>query len=293
MGFVKAHDELMIGDKRALKRATRFVFLEICKEARPFGGRLPLPRRGDVADCVHDVLGGNRDEVAEAMSELLDPDDPMLELEALEGGRRALVVPSWGRWNPNDATAPARMAKLRASRKNGSIGNVTAVTTVTLRPVTTGRVDKRRSLTPEPSVPTPFGGKPEEPPPPTPAAVVDLPLPYVLTETLPMPYAAPPKPQRRKPRQPETECPPTSAPDVTVDAWLESQGLPKFADAGPELRQFVDHHRARGNVFRDWLAAWRMWERNALKFQRAGPRGAVVQPVPETGREWELADGAR
>lgn len=138
----------------------------------------------------------------------------------------------------------------------------------------------------------PAAVKPEEPPA---AKVIDLPLPYALTESLPVPHSPkPPSRKPRKPRKPETECPPSGATDAEVDAWLESQGMPKLAEAGTEIRQFVDHHRARGNVFRDWLAAWRTWERNAVKFQRAGPIGrgsrVVADPQPATDNPcWEPA----
>ena len=34
-----------------------------------------------------------------------------------------------------------------------------------------------------------------------------------------------------------------------------------------EFEQFADYHAARGTLFLDWLAAWRTWVRNAVKFQ--------------------------
>ena len=38
-------------------------------------------------------------------------------------------------------------------------------------------------------------------------------------------------------------------------------------DVGNELLQFADYHAARGNQFLDWLAAWRTWARNSVKYQ--------------------------
>jgi hypothetical protein len=40
-----------------------------------------------------------------------------------------------------------------------------------------------------------------------------------------------------------------------------------------ETAQFLDYHRARGSVFKDWAAAWRTWMRNAAKFQPERARG--------------------
>jgi hypothetical protein len=41
-------------------------------------------------------------------------------------------------------------------------------------------------------------------------------------------------------------------------------------DAEREFAAFRDHHKAKGTVFKDWVAAWRNWVRNAKKFDRAG-----------------------
>lgn len=38
-------------------------------------------------------------------------------------------------------------------------------------------------------------------------------------------------------------------------------------DPENEFLQFSDYHAARGNMFLDWLAAWRTWSRNAVKYQ--------------------------
>ena len=39
-----------------------------------------------------------------------------------------------------------------------------------------------------------------------------------------------------------------------------------------ETDRFLDYHRAKGNKFRDWTAAWRNWMRKAADFQRATPQ---------------------
>lgn len=58
----------------------------------------------------------------------------------------------------------------------------------------------------------------------------------------------------------------------------EAIGLSRTA-AGAEWAQFKDYHRAKGSTMLDWLAAWRTWCRNSLKFgARQKPmRGAKTQ----------------
>jgi hypothetical protein len=48
------------------------------------------------------------------------------------------------------------------------------------------------------------------------------------------------------------------------------------ARARSEWDKFCDHHRARGNKFKDWMAAWRTWCRNAATdFGRREPRQSL------------------
>jgi hypothetical protein len=42
--------------------------------------------------------------------------------------------------------------------------------------------------------------------------------------------------------------------------------------------QFCDHHRAKGTKIVDWLAAWRTWIRNEIKWARTGRR--TLEPEP-------------
>lgn len=48
--------------------------------------------------------------------------------------------------------------------------------------------------------------------------------------------------------------------DYAIQAGVESPT--------EELGAFLDHHRARGTVFKDWGAAWRNWVRNSIKFKQ-------------------------
>lgn len=60
---------------------------------------------------------------------------------------------------------------------------------------------------------------------------------------------------------------------VTDDmlSWA-SQNTPTI-DPVRETPKFVDHHRAKGSTFKDHIAAWRNWMRNAVKFQQPVSRG--------------------
>ena len=81
--------------------------------------------------------------------------------------------------------------------------------------------------------------------------------------------------------QPKPKKKPTPAPDsfpLTDDMirWAQTQGL--NGDIQPVTDSFLDHHRAKGSKFLDWVAAWRTWIRNEVKFSRAKPaqQGKVV-----------------
>lgn len=131
MVWVKFHEELRRGAKRGLPRAVRFVFLELCLEARPGRGAMDLPVGMNDLDALHDVLGGNRKEISDAVRLLTtipkatsDEPEPraMIELTGEEGARR-LTIPSWEAWNsqyerPGSSTERSR--KSRASRAGGS-----------------------------------------------------------------------------------------------------------------------------------------------------------------------------
>lgn len=81
--------------------------------------------------------------------------------------------------------------------------------------------------------------------------------------------------------QPKPKKKPTPAPDsfpLTDDMirWAQTQGL--NGDIQPVTDSFLDHHRAKGSKFLDWVAAWRTWIRNEVKFSGAKPaqQGKVV-----------------
>ncbi len=72
-----------------------------------------------------------------------------------------------------------------------------------------------------------------------------------------------------------TRCPDSLALTPEMLSWGQSN-VPSI-NPTLETANFLDHHRARGTVFVDWIAAWRTWMRNAVKFQ------PLKQSVPYTG----------
>lgn len=71
--------------------------------------------------------------------------------------------------------------------------------------------------------------------------------------------------------------------------WAAERAAP--VDIEFETEQFLDHHRAKGSLFKDWRAAWRTWMRNAPKWSRkenhpppriaANGQGKAHTPVDE------------
>lgn len=53
----------------------------------------------------------------------------------------------------------------------------------------------------------------------------------------------------------------------TMREWATSKGLnPTVLQS--ETEKFLDHHRSKGNTFKDWEAAWRKWMRNAIDWSK-------------------------
>ena len=64
--------------------------------------------------------------------------------------------------------------------------------------------------------------------------------------------------------------------------WLESNQI--TTDWRTETNNFLDHHRAKGSSMADWVAAWRTWMRNSMKFANARPMppASAKQQVSES-----------
>lgn len=110
--WVKCHSALRKGAKRAIARASRFVFLELCLEARALDGEVDLRADMGADDAIHDLLGGDAVEVRKAVAELTAAG--MVRILDLAEGRR-LLIPSWQDWNRTE-TSTERSKRSRAAR---------------------------------------------------------------------------------------------------------------------------------------------------------------------------------
>jgi hypothetical protein len=92
----------------------------------------------------------------------------------------------------------------------------------------------------------------------------------------------------RPPSSPRKRGTPT--PDlfpITPDllAWGR-ENAPLVLNPRAETARFLDYHRAKGSLFKDWPAAWRTWMRNAQKFALADtPQVSTGNPATAWARE--------
>jgi DNA-binding MarR family transcriptional regulator len=98
------------------------------------------------------------------------------------------------------------------------------------------------------------------------------------------------KPQKRRDTQ-ATRA--SSAPELfpiseAMHAWAREHLPGVYVER--ETEQFLDYHRAKGNVFKDWIAAWRRWMRHARSFQeqRATSRASSSQTNMNSARQKAL-----
>ncbi len=117
MAWVRFHEELTQGAKRGIKRALRFVYMELSLAARKSKtrGKILLAKGMSDLDAVHDVIGGDRREVAAAIREFSVGAEPSLVFETVGTGDRYLVVINWHKWNPNSDLSTYRVERHRDS----------------------------------------------------------------------------------------------------------------------------------------------------------------------------------
>tara|TARA_R110001606_G_scaffold119955_1_gene251441 strand:+ start:7284 stop:8078 length:795 start_codon:yes stop_codon:yes gene_type:complete len=89
----------------------------------------------------------------------------------------------------------------------------------------------------------------------------------------------PPKP--KKPKR-ASAVPDEFLVDQRMLDWLTENQI--TTDWRTETNKFLDHHRAKGSIMADWVAAWRTWMRNSLKFSapRQMPPATAKQQVSES-----------
>lgn len=126
--WIPFHRSLTRGAKRGLPRAARFVYLELALEARAFDGAIPLPAgfKSDV-DAVHDMLGGDRRELAAALEVLgrsHEGDEPMIRFE--DGTPRRLVVVAFDAYQFRSDCSTPRVQKHRAKKREEAAASASA-----------------------------------------------------------------------------------------------------------------------------------------------------------------------
>jgi hypothetical protein len=119
MSWIKFHSALNQGDKRAIPREARYIYLELSLLAREFNGVVPISKRLDVVDAIHDLIGGDRRQIEDSIEYLFhsdENDEPMLSV-AHDGTKRVIRINAWQSWNVSDDSAE-RVRRYREKKKN-------------------------------------------------------------------------------------------------------------------------------------------------------------------------------
>ena len=163
--WVPFHRNLAEGSKKGLPRGVRFVLLELSLKARPKGGVINLPAQWTTLKAVHDLIGGSRKEIDEALLEFTKPDEdgvaPIKIVKDLT--RHTLIISKWREW-AGGKSSTERVQKHRDAKKNATIDTDETVTSVTNRnggnAYSTGQYRTVENKTEDP--PLPPGGEDEE-----------------------------------------------------------------------------------------------------------------------------------
>lgn len=75
----------------------------------------------------------------------------------------------------------------------------------------------------------------------------------------------PTRPDPYKKARQRTSAPLTFSVDNQIQQWAKDHGF-EGLDLKAETEKFLDWHRAKGSLFKDWNAAWRSWIRKAAEF---------------------------
>jgi len=145
--WIKFHEGLRAGFWHGVPRAYRFVFLELCHEAKRLDGVVELPHGAkDHIDGIAQLLGGNTRETRRALRFLITNRPKTIEFTASPGGRQVLVR-GWSRHNPTCSSAE-RVRKHRAKNQGSRPLTPPNVTPgplhVTVTETPQSRVEERR-----------------------------------------------------------------------------------------------------------------------------------------------------
>lgn len=66
-----------------------------------------------------------------------------------------------------------------------------------------------------------------------------------------------------------SEIPSAFSISESIKKWAKNKNLP---NPETEIEAFIDHHKSRGSLMKDWDAAFRTWIRNSVKFGKIGGR---------------------
>ncbi|WCN13139.1 hypothetical protein GV054_09030 [Marinomonas mediterranea] len=85
------------------------------------------------------------------------------------------------------------------------------------------------------------------------------------THEIGLPVPANPKPKSKR----ASNVPDQFIVDQRMLDWLVQNQI--TTDWQNETKKFMDYHQANGSTKKDWVAAWRLWMRNSMKFSQQRP----------------------
>lgn len=112
MTWIKFHDTLCWGGKRAIPRAWRFVFMELALMAYDKRGYIELPPGFGDFEAVAVMLGGDKKEVLGALRCFTSGVEPSIWFEGETNARR-LLIRNWHNWNTSTEKSTQRTRKHR------------------------------------------------------------------------------------------------------------------------------------------------------------------------------------
>ena len=109
--WIPFQERLAKGNKRGLRRGVRFVYLELALEARRRSGIIDLTVGWATEKAVHDLIGGNKREIKQALVAFTKPDeDGVAPIEIVrDQSKHRLILTNWAKWAaPKSSTQRVR-----------------------------------------------------------------------------------------------------------------------------------------------------------------------------------------